>query len=264
MEPQKVAFVICINDETLYSRCRNYLDQLIIPPGFKVEVKEIRGAKGMASAYNLAMRESDAKYKVYLHQDTFIFNRNLILDMVEVFTKYPKIGMIGVVGGNRLPKSGIWFHDGLHSFGKVWEYRGPGSRLPLPHWNERRERIVRFRPVARPFQPVLVIDGLIMMTQYDIPWREELYDSFLYYEGPQSLEYIKHGYWVAIPYQKEPCCMHWGPQQERTEEGTRQMWTGIRANAEIFCKEYHDFIGVGVKRVLNRYASAGTEPKARE
>lgn len=261
MELQKVTFVICINDETLYGRCRSYLHQLIIPAGFTIEVKEIRGAKGMASAYNRAMRESDAKYKVYLHQDTFIFNRHLIGDMVNIFSKYPQIGMLGVVGGTRLPKSGIWFHDGLHSFGKVWEYRGPGIQLPLPHWNERRERIVRFRPVTRPFQPVLVIDGLIMMTQYDITWREDLYDSFLYYEGPQSLEYIKHGYWVAIPYQKEPWCMHWGPHRERTAEETRRMWTGIRANAAIFLKEYPDFIGVGVEQVLQSFATAGTKPK---
>lgn len=251
MDRKKVAFISCVNDELLYHRCREYIDSLEIPDGFSVEVKEIRGAKGMPSAYNQAMAESTAKYKVYLHQDTFVYNRGLIGEIVTFFSSYPEVGLLGVVGGARLPKSGIWFEDGLHCYGKVWEYRRPGLQLPfLQSWNERKERIVRFRPVRRPYQPVLVVDGLIMITQYDIPWREDLYDSFLYYEGPHSLEFIKRGYRVAVPYQKEPWCMHWGPRTDRTPEEHARMWAGIRKNAEIFIREYRNFFGKRVEKIL--------------
>lgn len=250
MDPHKISFVTCINDEVLFKRCRSYLDELIIPPGYTVEFQEIRGAKGMASAYNQAIQQSNAKYKVYLHQDTFILNRNLIEDFLNFFVTYPKVGLMGVVGGTRLPKTGIWFEAGLHSFGKVREYRSAGIWLPLPYWNRRKERVVRFRPVAKPYQPVLVVDGLLMITQYDIPWRTDLYDSFLYYEGPQCLEYIKHGYQVAIPYQKKPWCMHYGPQIARTPAQQKKMWEGIRKNAEVFLREYREFICKDVKHFL--------------
>ncbi len=252
LNPQKVAFISCINDEALYQRCRQYIEELVIPPGINIEFKEIRGAKGMASAYNQAILESTAKYKVYLHQDTFIYHKNLISEIINCFTKYPKIGMLGAVGGTKLPPSGIWFEDGWHSYGKVWEYRRPGIKLPfLPSFNQRKKRLVRFRPFSGEYQPVLVIDGLVMITQYDLPWREDLYDSFLYYEGPHCLEFIKNGYQVALPYQKNPWFMHWGPETDRTPEEHRKMWEKIRANSRLFVREYAAYIDKDIKNILN-------------
>ncbi len=252
LNPSKVLFTICVNDENLFVRCRQYLEELEIPNGITVEIKEIRGAKGLASAYNQAIRESNAKYKFYLHQDTFIYNRQIIADVIAFFKQYPQAGMLGQVGGSKLPRGGIWFENGLYSFGKIWEYRRPGLRIPFwPAWDRRKIRIVRFRPVKRPYQPVLVIDGLFMVTQYDIPWREDLYDSFLYYEGPQSLEYIKRGYLVVIPYQKTPWIMHWGPEVDRTPEQHQKMWEGIRKNAVIFLREYQEYIGKNVYHFIH-------------
>ena len=206
----------------------------------------------MPSAYNQALEESDAKYKIYLHQDTFIYNKRIVFEIVDFFQKYPQVGMIGVVGGSYLPKSEIWFEDGLHSFGKVWGNRPNFLNLPILNLNKRKKRIVYFRPVRKPYQPVLVIDGLIMITQYDLPWRSDLFDSFLYYEGPHSLEFIKHGYQVAIPYQKEPWCMHWGPEIERSPIQHQAMWAGIRKNAEIFLKEYDTFIQKNVNNFIKK------------
>lgn len=252
LDPTKIAFIICINDENLFARCRKYLTELDIPGDITMEIKEIRGAKGLASAYNQAIRESNAKYKVYLHQDTFIYNRQIISDIMAVFKKYPQVGMLGQVGGSKLPGSGIWFENGLYNFGKLWENRGPGIKIPfLSSWNQRKARIVRFRPVKRPYQPVLVLDGLFMATQVDVPWREDLYDSFLYYEGPQCLEYIKRGYLVVIPHQKTPWLMHWGPEVDRTPEQHKKMWEGIRKNAVIFLREYPEYICKNVRQFID-------------
>jgi hypothetical protein len=253
LDPSKVLFTICVNDENLFVRCRQYLEALEIPQGITVEIKEIRGAKGLASAYNQAIRESNAKYKFYIHQDTFIYNRQIIADVIAFFKQYPEVGMLGQVGGSKLPRGGIWFENGLFSFGKIWEYRSAGIKIPfLTFVNKRKVRMVRFRPIKRPYQPVLVIDGLFMVTQVDVPWREELYDSFLYYEGPQSLEFIKRGYLVVIPYQKKPWIMHWGPIVERTPAQHQKMWEGIRKNAVIFTREYKEYIGKNVYHFIRK------------
>ena len=254
MDPKKIAFIACVNDEELYSRCKENIDKLEIPEGYSIEIQKIVGAGGMPSAYNQAMQKTDAKYKVYLHQDTFICNPKMLFEMLELFRANPKIGMLGMVGGTRLPKGGIWFEDGLHSYGKVREYRRSGIKL-IGDLFGRRETIQRFLPVWEKYKPVLVIDGLLMITQYDIPWREDLYDSFLYYEGPHSLEFIKAGYLVAIPglKDKDIWCMHWGPQSERTAADHEKMWKGIRENTRIFVSEYSEFIGKNIKDILAKY-----------
>ena len=52
------------------------------------------------------------------------------------------------------------------------------------------------------------IDGYIMVTQYDIPWREELFDKWDFYDASQSMEFIRQGYKVVVPKMKNPWCVH--------------------------------------------------------
>lgn len=52
------------------------------------------------------------------------------------------------------------------------------------------------------------IDGLIVITQIDIPWREEILDGWDFYDISQSLEMDRHGCKVVIPYQEKPWCYH--------------------------------------------------------
>ena len=49
------------------------------------EFIDVRNAASMASGYNRAMKNSDAKYKIYLHQDTLVVNKNLIGDLLKIF-----------------------------------------------------------------------------------------------------------------------------------------------------------------------------------
>ncbi len=52
------------------------------------------------------------------------------------------------------------------------------------------------------------VDGMLMATQYDIPWREDLDLGWNYYDISQSLEFRRNSYDVGIPYQKIPWSMH--------------------------------------------------------
>ena len=52
------------------------------------------------------------------------------------------------------------------------------------------------------------IDGFIMITQYDVPWREDLFTKWDFYDCSQSMEFIRHGYKVIVPNMKEPWCVH--------------------------------------------------------
>ncbi|MDE7007053.1 MAG: glycosyltransferase family protein, partial [Lachnospiraceae bacterium] len=72
VDRHKICFILCTNDERQLDECMMYLSRLHVPDGFSVDVATVWDAKSMASGYNEGMGSSDAKYKIYLHQDTFI------------------------------------------------------------------------------------------------------------------------------------------------------------------------------------------------
>jgi hypothetical protein len=90
----KIAFIICINDEYEFAECRYYIEHLKIPNGYKIDILTIEDASSMTAGYNAGLQSTDAKYKVYLHQDVFIINPNFITDMLAVFLKQKKTGDI--------------------------------------------------------------------------------------------------------------------------------------------------------------------------
>lgn len=51
------------------------------------------------------------------------------------------------------------------------------------HQDENRHRVV----------DVTAIDGMFMATQYDISWREDLFDGWDFYDISQSCEFTRGG-----------------------------------------------------------------------
>ena len=127
MEPDrnKIAFITCINDDDMYNECLLYLKSLHIPSGISVEYIPVRDAVSMCAGYNEGARATDAKYKVYLHQDVLVVNKNIISDLLSIFSD-PAIGLVGVIGCRSLPRSGVWW-DGLRTYGRVLHHCEPES-----------------------------------------------------------------------------------------------------------------------------------------
>ncbi|HUW66320.1 MAG TPA: glycosyltransferase family protein [Spirochaetia bacterium] len=219
-DERKFLFFTCINNEDLYALCTRHIRALAVPEGFTVETGAARGARSMAQAYNRAMAESGAKYKVYLHQDTFIVNPTFLSDVLRLFAANPKIGLLGVAGCQTLPASGVWW-EGRNLFGKVLEYR-------------QTFHVLKFAEPAGPFARVQAVDGLIMVTRYDLPWREDLFTGFHLYDTSQSLEFVKAGYRVVVPAQAEPWCLHWCGNDFDTAEYYRYR--------DIFLEHYREFL----------------------
>ena len=174
----------------------------------------------MTSGYNTKMRESDAKYKVYIHQDVYILNPNFLITIINLFLKYPKLGMIGVFGVKTLPESGIWW-EGNNGYGMVYANDG------------KDELVLQGHKVNMDYEKVQAIDGLIMITQYDIEWREDLFRGWHFYDISQSLEFIKAGFEVGIPRQETPWCFH--------DHGIVSL-KGYEENRKIFIENYRNII----------------------
>ncbi|MGO0862567.1 glycosyltransferase, partial [Clostridioides difficile] len=85
MNNEKICFITCVNNERAYQECVFYINNLNVPPNLNIEIMAVRNALSMTSAYNKIMNLTDAKYKVYLHQDTFIINKDFITDVLKIF-----------------------------------------------------------------------------------------------------------------------------------------------------------------------------------
>lgn len=195
MKENKIAFITCVTDKNLYQKSLAYINKLEIPEGIEIEIIPIMDAKSIASAYNEAMHTSDSKYKVYLHEDVYIQNIKFIHDILNIFKNDQDIGLIGMVGAKIIPVSGIWQED-HRKVGKVFDNHS--GLMELQSYNE----------VIAPYTEVKGLDGFIMITQYDLPWRDDIFDGWHFYDLSQSVEFQRKELKIVVPSQESAWCIH--------------------------------------------------------
>ena len=220
MQENKIAFITCVNNEYWYSECLLYLKHLNLPAGMSAEFIDVRGAKSMTAGYNEGMKRTCAKYKIYLHQDTLVVNKNLAADLLKIFSD-ESIGAVGVIGCVNLPKTGVWW-DGLRTFGRVLHACEPESVVDS-HCAE---------PIGD-YQVVESVDGLFIATQYDLNWREDLFDGWHLYDTSLCKEMQRAGYKVVVPNQSQDFwCMHCPKEKPLSDDYHKYQ--------KIFLREYGD------------------------
>ena len=195
MNEKEICFIMCTNDQIYMEEAVHYISRLNVPEGYEVSFLAVKDAKSMAAGYNEAMKASVAKYKVYLHQDTFIVYQDFLVDTIRLFRENSKIGMLGMIGIPKMPKSGI-----------LWD----GEQAGYVYETHIYETVIRGKGVADDceWMAVEAVDGLLMMTQYDLPWREDIFDKWDFYDASQSMEFVRKGYKVAVPGMNQPWVLH--------------------------------------------------------
>ena len=219
MNDRQIAFIMCVNDDRQADESEFYIRCLEVPEQYEVDVIRVREAESMTAGYNAAMENSDARYKVYLHQDTRIIAPGFIRDMINVFKNDDTIGMLGCVGCRKLPANGQAV--GHWDVGMVYHNCIPGM-LTLEQDKE---------------QPVEVeaLDGLLLATSRDVRWREDLFDGWDFYDVSQAFEFRRAGYEIVVPYQEEPWVVH--------DCGFAKL-TNYDRNRKICMEEYPEFFNV--------------------
>lgn len=217
MNDNKIAFIICSNDDLLLSEALNYLQLLNVPEGIEMDLLVIKDAKSMLLGMEEGIHSTDAKYKVFMHQDVLILNRDLISDIIEIFNSDSQIGLIGMVGSPQMPPDAVMWNN--ERVGNCYGFRKYSSK---------------FETLDQMFTEVDAVDGLLMATAYDIPLRTELFDGWDFYDVSTSFEYKRRGYRVVVPVQKEPWCLH--------DDGiVLSMWNYDKYR-HIAMEEYPDYI----------------------
>lgn len=198
MNPNKFAFIICTNDALLLQECLHYIDHLIVPEGFEVDILTIPDAACMTQGYNEAMQASDARYKIYMHQDVFILNKYILTDILSIFASDPLIGMIGMVGYEEIAQTGVMWQ--AMGFGNLYMRNPDTPYPPLPDY--------RYSVTGDGYGYAAAIDGFLMVTSQDIPWDTEKLDGWDFYDAFQSIRFLLNGYKIAVPIQRHPWCLH--------------------------------------------------------
>lgn len=195
MDNQQFCFIICYNNSIFLEECLLYINLLTIPDNYTVDVITIAEADSMTEAYQAGMKASTAKYKIYLHQDVFILNKNFLIDTLQIFLRNPDIGMLGMVGTKKLPGTAI-----------MWDSKNRIGALRSCTLNTVDDFFDT--PIEGNIEIVMAIDGLLMMTQYDVDWREDLFHGWDFYDVSQSFEFRRANYQIAVPFQSTPWVLH--------------------------------------------------------
>ena len=230
MDAHKICFITCVNDERYLQECQWYLNRLIVPDTYLMEFLSVSDAASMAAGYNEAMQASDAKYKVYLHQDTFIRNRNFIADILKIFED-EEIGLIGMIGTEELSNDGV-----------MWNGQRCGNFYGI-----EKSSGADVRRITALYQDVIAVDGYLMVTQYDLSWREDLFGGWDFYDVSQCGEFLKKGYRVIVPAQSDGA---WAIH----DCGPQKMWF-YGENRKVFLENYAEVFHIdrSRKRVLQPY-----------
>ena len=228
MNDKMFCFIACVNDEDMYKESLFYIQQLDIPQGFSIECIAIRNARFMTSGYNAAMKESNAKYKIYMHQDVLILNKRILFDLLNIFQSDEAIGIVGMAGSADIPDTSAWWEN-EHLLGYAYDCLSSYTRV-----------VNHSIPEQNAFADAGVVDGLFIATQYDLPWREDLFDGWHHYDTSQCCEFLRNNLRVVVANQltsdgtPKPWCLHYIEHTVTTVHYEKYRI--------IFLKEYRELI----------------------
>lgn len=226
MNEHKFAFIICTNNDTYLQECFHYLNHLAVPEGYETHILTIHDAVSMTAGYNEGMASTDAKYKIYMHQDVFITNQYFLFDILSIFQSDPSIGMIGMVGYPVVSRSGFMWHE--KRVGACPLY---GAEHAYPHGDYKKYRY----SLSEGIEDAALVDGLMMVTAYDLPWDDITLKDWDFYDAFQSMNFLLHCYRVVVPVQSLPWFIH--------DDGKILSFWNYNKYRKIFMEKYAAYLG---------------------
>ena len=203
MDDKKIVAIIHLTDENSTKDAMLALQKLKVPQGFEFDILPVEGEKKYA-AYNFAMKNSDAKYKIYLDEKVIVRQENLLTELIKTFKADKEIGLIGCSGAIQLSTHGICFNS-VKRCGKLQM----GANKNVAEWSA----------IDKDYCEVEAVDGWFMATQYDIPFKEE-YETLA--DTAQCMEFRRQNYKIVVVKQKKPWIWYKSNVWHITEENLKK------------------------------------------
>ena len=182
LDENKLAIIVYVQDEADYKICEESLREISFPAGFEIILLPITHAANRGEAYRTGMEKSDAKYKIYIDSSAWLLDGKLLDTALELFTAHPEIGVLGLSGTEIIPPNAPFW----------------ASPARLGKWSDKNGNMQDFGAFDEPFREVQAVDFYLLMTQYDIPWRTDLFADDLYLCAAQSVEFKRKGYKACV------------------------------------------------------------------
>ena len=207
---------------------------MFIPDGYEIDLINIIDASSMTQGYQEAMEASDARYKIYMHHDVFILNKNFLIDLLNIFHSDPQIGLIGMVGYTHIPPDGIMWH--MTRSGDIYRKKYASDYSPLSQY--------QYSVSKDGYTYVAEIDGLLMATCIDLPWNAEDLKDWDFYDAFQSIYFLENGYKIAVPNQKHPWVFH--------DDNVVLNMFNYDKYRHLFMERYKHFLGKHYSQILKK------------
>ena len=189
-DEKKALFVVVFDNESEKQHYEDVLSNLqtfIHPRLNKIELVMLPRNGNLAVACNLAIKNTDAKYKFFLTAPIVFFNPSVIEDLLNIFFNFPDIGMVGLLG-SEMPISGD-YTQAKNLYGKYFfvndaqNIEGHYGKMPLYK------------------QKVHMIDEGFFVMSGDIPFDEEVGEDFVM--AAQCCRYRRAGFEVSVTYSED-------------------------------------------------------------
>lgn len=190
MKDNKFDFIVCYSNQQSLNKCISSLNSLKMPEGYEMDILGVENAEDIEAAYQAMMEESDAKYKVYIRENTYIVNNNFLFDVLNSFEQNSQIGMIGVLGEKKEDCD----------YGK-WNV----GRVAVCN-DVRETNVLETNEVDGTYVDTLC--GMVLVTNCDLPWKNDDQTQGMYFDLKHSSEMRRSGYQLFVPYQESFWCIY--------------------------------------------------------
>ncbi len=230
---KKICVIVYTDTKRAGDETKYYLSQLEVPEGFEIELYmiDLLEVSNVARAFNDVIDSSDAKYKVYIRGGVLPLNRNIYREFLRIFAD-ASVGMIGMIGSSRFPVE--YRVKSEADIGSVY--------LHQYYANEA----VTFNPNNPDHEDYYAeaIDDFLMATQYDLPWKDDIFRGNSLIFLSQCQEFSNAFYKIVVPYQENPWVLYDAryPDEKYLEE-----------DKEIFSDYYQNPSWKRIRPLLNSF-----------
>ena len=193
MDEYSIAVITYVKNKHIYDECLFYIKNLEVPKNMNLEILAITEGNSVTEAYNKAMIIAKSKYKIYVDENAFITNKHIIKDIIEIFHKDKTIGIIGVEGRSFTSNHGVNLEE---RFNIREKYIIEDGNIHLDSFGNPKNA----------YEEVETVSGMVIATQYDIKWREDLFSDDYFYDEAQCMEFQRQKYKVVVIREEKP----WG------------------------------------------------------
>lgn len=183
---KSIAVIVRKKNQKDYEFCIEAINELKTPRYCQLNVLTIEGERSAASARSLGMQSCKADIKIYIEDSVWLLDDSLLERIVDAFYSDKKLELIGLVGANEIPVSGV-VQDSWAILGDYSTVEGSVHGKPLEEITE-----------------VMSVCGGFMALRRDYDWQDDVYFGDTFYDTALSLEVKYRGGRVALIPQTVP------------------------------------------------------------